>query len=243
MGAPRSEVPVRTLTPGTLVVQSAYPDPPFDIMQNGTATGFDLELMRAVCKQLRLTLRPAVYSGNDFNGIFDALVKAKCDAVISGTTITPERSALVLFSQPYLEFNQGIAVNAARTPRVTSTADLHGLTAGIQSGNTSGRVARDLLAQGHIAGIRYYPYHGIASALDDLEAGHIGLVIKLFPVISWLVKDRPQLNVALQVPTREKLGIAFAKDRADLCATIDAAIETLRANGVFARLEQEWLTA
>jgi len=232
-----------TLTPGTLVVQSAYPDPPFDIMRNGTATGFDIELMRAVCKELRLTLRPAVYSGDDFNGIFDALVKGKCDAVISGTTITPERSALVLFSQPYLEFNQGIAVNAARIPRVTSTADLRGLTAGIQSGNTSDRVARGLLAQGHIAGIRYYPYRGIASALDDLEAGHIGLVIKLFPVISWLVKDRPQLNVALQVPTREKLGIAFAKDRADLCAAVDAAIETLRANGVFARLKQEWLTA
>jgi ABC-type amino acid transport substrate-binding protein len=125
---------------------------------------------------------------------------------------------------------------------VTSTADLRGVTAGIQSGNTSDRVARDLLAQGHIAGIRYYPYHGIASALDDLEAGDIGLVIKLFPVISWLVKDRPQLKVALQVPTCEKLGIALAKNRTDLCAAVDAAIETLRANGVFARLQQEWLT-
>jgi polar amino acid transport system substrate-binding protein len=235
-------MPVLTLTAGTLVVQSAYPDPPFDIMQNGTATGFDIELMRAVCKELHVTLRPVAYSGDHFNGIFDALVKGKCDAVISGTTITPERSALVLFSQPYLEFNQGIAVNAARTPRVTSTADLRGLTAGIQSGNTSDRVARDLLAQGDIAGIRYYPYHGIASALDDLEAGDIGLVIKLFPVISWLAKDRPQLKVALQVPTREKLGIALAKNRTDLCAAVDAAIKTLRANGVFARLKQEWLT-
>ncbi|MGA6962629.1 MAG: transporter substrate-binding domain-containing protein, partial [Xanthobacteraceae bacterium] len=78
-------------------------------------------------------------------------------------------------------------------------------------------------------------------ALDDLEAGRIGLVIKLFPVISWLVKDRPQLAVALQVPTREKLGIAFAKDRADLCGAVDAAIKTLRGNGMFARLQAKWL--
>ena len=48
-------------------------------------------------------------------------------------------------------------------------------------------MARRLLAEGDIADIRYYPYHGIETALDDLEAGHIGLVIKLFPVISWLV--------------------------------------------------------
>jgi polar amino acid transport system substrate-binding protein len=229
-----------TLTPGTLILHSAYPDPPFDIMENGAATGFDIDLMRAVCKELDLALRPAAYQGDDFNGIFDALAKGECDAVISGTTITPQRSAVVLFSQPYLEFNQGIAVNKARTPQVKSTAGLRGLTAGIQSGNTSDRVARDLLAQGHIAGIRYYPYHGIASALDDLEAGSIGLVIKLFPVISWLVKDRPQLEVALQVPTREKLGVAFAKNRADLCAAVDAAIETLRAKGAFAQLQQKW---
>ncbi len=197
--------------------------------------------MRAVCSELRLTLRPLAYSGDDFNGIFDALGKGECDAVISGTTITPERSARVLFSKPYLEFNQGIAVNSARTQQLRSTADLRGLVAGIQSGNTSDRVAKDLLAQGHIAAIRYYPYHGIAAALDNLEAGRIGLVIKLYPVISWLVKERPQLTVPLQVPTREKLGIAFGKNRADLCAAVDAAIATLRGNGVLARLEQKWL--
>jgi len=230
-----------TLNPGTLVIESAYPDPPFDLMENGTATGFDIELMRAVCAELGLALRPLAYSGDDFNGIFEGLAKRTCDAVISGTTITPERSALVLFSQPYLEFNQGIAVNRRLTPDIASTADLRGLTAGIQSGNTSDLVARRLLAQRHIAGIRYYPYHGIMAALDDLEAGRIGLIIKLFPVISWLVKERAQLLVAMQVPTGEKLGIAFAKHRADLCGAVDEAIRTLRSNGTFASLQARWL--
>lgn len=230
-----------TLNAGMLIVRSAYPDPPFDVMQDGTATGFDIDLMRAVCAELGLTLRAESYSGDDFNGIFDGLATRTCDAVISGATITPERSAIVLFSQPYLEFNQGVAVNRRLTPDVASTADLRGLTAGIQSGNTSDLVARRLLAQGHIAKIRYYPYHGIAAALDDLEAGRIGLIIKLFPVISWLVKDRPQLAVAMQVPTHEQLGIAFAKDRADLCSAVDAAIQTLRDTGEFARLQAKWL--
>src|SRR5207244_770436 len=82
-------------------------------------------------------LRPVRYSGDDFNGIFDGLGKRSYDAVISGTTITPERAAIVLFSQPYLEFNQGVAVNREVTPNAASAADLRGLTAGIQSGNTS----------------------------------------------------------------------------------------------------------
>ncbi len=231
-----------TLQFGTLIVASAYPDPPFDIMENGSATGFDVELMRGICALLGLTLQPVRYSGDDFNGIFDGLAKRTCDAVISGTTITPERSAIVRFSEPYLEFNQGIAVNRELTPGAPSIAGLRGLTAGIQSGNTSNSVARRLLGEGAIAGIKYYPYHGIASALDDLGAGRIGLVIKLLPVISWLVKDRPKLRVAIQVPTHEKLGIAFATDANELCEAVNDALKTMRANGDFARMQARWFS-
>jgi polar amino acid transport system substrate-binding protein len=231
-----------TLRPGTLIVASAYPDPPFDI-KDGSAGGFDIELMRAICAQLGLALQPEAYTGDDFNGIFDGLTKRTCDAVISGTTITPERAAIVLFSEPYLEFNQGVAVNRQRTPNVSSVADLRGLVAGIQSGNTSDAVARRLKAEGIIADIKYYPYNGIVTALDDLEAGRIGLIIKLFPVISWLVKGRPQLSVPLQVPTHEKLSIAFAKDNGDLCDAVNRALGTLRVNGEFARLQARWFPA
>jgi polar amino acid transport system substrate-binding protein len=229
-----------TLKPDSLIVASAYPDPPFDITLNGAATGFDIELMRAICAQLKLSLRPVRYSGDDFNGIFDGLAKRTWDAVISGTTITPERSLVAQFSQPYLEFNQGVAVNRQLSPNVSSVAGLRGFTAGIQSGNTSDFVARRLLAEGVIANIKYYPYHGITAALDDLEAGTIGLLIKLFPVISWLVKDRAKLAVVMQVPTHEKLGIAFAKDNDELRKAVDGALDTLRANGEFARLRARW---
>jgi polar amino acid transport system substrate-binding protein len=234
---------MRTLIPGSLTILSAYPDPPFDIMKDGFATGFDIELMRAVCGRLSLKPRPLAYAGEDFNGIFAGLAQGTCDAVISGTTITPERAAIVRFSRPYLQFNpfnQGIAVNRRRTPHVSSTADLRGLTAGIQKGNTSDIVARHLLAQGDISAIRYYPYRGIGTALDDLEAGRIGVVVKLFPVISWLARERPELAIVMQIPTHERLGIAYAPERADLCDAVDAAIEELRKSGEFAKLQAAW---
>jgi polar amino acid transport system substrate-binding protein len=232
-----------TLRPGTLIVASAYPDPPFDVIENGSPSGFDIELMHAVCARLGLTLQTVRYAGDDFNGIFDGLARRSYDAVISGTTITPERAAVALFSQPYLEFNQGVAVNTRLTPHVASAADLRGLIAGIQSGNTSDVVARRLEAEGAIAGIKYYPYHGIAAALDDLEAGRIGLVIKLFPVISRLIGDRPQLAVAFQVPTHERLGIAFAKDNETLCEAANHALAALQQNGEFTRLMARWFPA
>jgi hypothetical protein len=58
----------------------------------------------------------------------------------------------------------------------------------------------------------------------------MGLVIKLFPVISWLTRERSDLSVVMQMPTHERLGIAYALDRADLCDAVDAAIEALRTS-------------
>jgi polar amino acid transport system substrate-binding protein len=230
-----------TLQTGRLIVASAYPDPPFDVTDGDGLTGFDVELMRYICKDLELELQPLRYTGSNFNGIFDGLASKQYDAVISGTTITPERQQIALFSEPYLEFGQGVAVNRERSPEVSTAADLRGLVAGIQQGNTSDIVARKLLSDGEIASIRYYPYNGILQALDDLEAGRIGLVIKLFPVISELVKGRPKLEVAIQVPTQEKLGIAFAKEDGGLCAAVNASLKNLQANGTIARLQKVWI--
>jgi ABC-type amino acid transport substrate-binding protein len=229
-----------TLEAGTLKVASAFPDPPFDLGTTAAPAGFDVELMRAVCRERELELQLIRYAGDDFNGIFDGLDAGRYDAVISGTTITPERAKVALFSKPYLEFNQGVAVDRDRTPNVATVADLRGLTAGIQSGNTSDIVARELVANQTLAGIRYYPYVGIDSALKDLVAGRIGCVIKLFPVISWLVRAYPSLRVALQVPTHERIGIAYARDRSRLREAVDTTIDKLRTSGEFSSLVARW---
>lgn len=232
---------MKTLRPGALTIMTAYPDPPFDVAADGELTGFDIQLMRAACGRLGLELNPLSFEGENFNDIFDSLADGRCDAVISGTTITPERAARVRFSRPYLKFNQGVAINRRLTPNVSSTKDLRGLTAGIQKGNTSDLVARKLLESGDIAAIEYYPYRGIETALDDLEAGTIGLVIKLHPVISALTAKRPDLSVAFEVPTGEELGIAYAPENSGLCDAVDQAIESLKASGDFAELKSKWL--
>lgn len=232
-----------TRVPGVLAVASAFPDPPFEVEAAGGDTGFDAELMQQICAELGLAWRLVKYTGDDFNGIFDGLANGSYDAVISGTTITREREQVALFSTPYLEFNQGLAVNAARTPQIKSLDDLRGQVVGIQVGNTSDIVARKLLAQGAIADIKYYPYHGIAAALDDLTAGRIGALIKLFPVLTWLVKTRPGLAVVQQIPTHEQLGIAFARTNTALCAAVNKALADLKARGSFDALCRKWLGA
>jgi polar amino acid transport system substrate-binding protein len=229
-----------TSEPGLLRVASAFPDPPFEVAAGGKRTGFDSELMRSICDDLGLALRPVPFTGDDFDGIFAGLEDGSYDAVISGTTITPERERVALFSEPYLQFDQGLAVNVRRNPKIKASDDLRGLAVGIQVGNTSDLVARKLLARGAIGDIEYYPYHGILTALDDLSAGRIGALIKLFPVISWLVKDRSELAVIEQIPTHEKLGIAFARTNTGLCQAVNESLEGIKNSGTFEDLRSKW---
>jgi polar amino acid transport system substrate-binding protein/cystine transport system substrate-binding protein len=181
------------------------------------------------------------YTGKDFNGIFDGLRTGAYDAVVSGTTITPQREQVALFSLPYLESGQSLVVNVRRTPQVRSVDDLAGQIVGIQAGNTSDTVARQLKARGAIADIRYYPYAGIEHALDDLCAGRIGAVIKLLPVTAWLIRDRPELAVVQAGLTRERLGIAVAPDNRHLRDAINDALTELRRAGDLTELVDHWL--
>lgn len=229
---------VMTLIPGKLLVATAYPDPPFDIENS---SGFDGDLMKEICQILNLEFVQIQYQGENFNDIFLGLANKKYDVVISGTTITQDRAKRVLFSDPYLEFNQGIAVNTKLNPKVNSFDDLRGLVAGIQKGNTSDEVAKELLRKNILRDIKYYGYNEIELAIRDLAAGKIGLVIKLYPVISYLVQNYPELRVPLQAETHEKLGIAFAKDNFKLRDQVNNILSELIENGTLSALKQKWL--
>src|ERR1700749_4243354 len=104
---------VTTLKAGTLSVATAFPNPPWETYdpKTGATGGFDVELGRAICEQMKLAYEQVQYRGENFNNIFDGLTNKSYDVVISGTTIPPERSRVSLFSKPYLEVSQTVAVN------------------------------------------------------------------------------------------------------------------------------------
>ena len=64
---------MNTLEPGTLSVASAFPDPPFEVVEHTHDTGFDIELMGALCATLGVEHKVVKFEGTDFNRIFDGL--------------------------------------------------------------------------------------------------------------------------------------------------------------------------
>jgi polar amino acid transport system substrate-binding protein len=231
----------KTIEAGTMRIGSAFPNPPFELERDEVDTGFDAELMRAVCGQVGLRWKLVKYDGADFNGIFAGLRTGDYDAVVSGTAITAEREKVALFSEPYLEAADGLVVNAARTPHIRSVDDLVGEVVAIQSGGSSDQVARALEDAGKVGELRAYPYGALARIVDDLDAGRIGGFLALVPTAEWLVRERADLAVVAQLPTPARLGIAFAPGSGVLRDAVNQALAEFRRTGLLERLERRWL--
>ena len=222
----------------TLRVGAALPDPPFNGMPgNG---GLDIDLMTAIAEALGATVEFVSYEGADFNGIFAGIGSAY-DCVAAGTTVTPDREAKAQFVPPYLVSGQSLAVDTSRLPGVKTIEDLHGLTIGVQQGNTSQAIADELVAGGKAAAVRVYDYGSIRTALTDLTSGDCDAFMKLAPVLTELVKPIPGVEVVQRGITVENIAIAVGLADQALLARISVAQEELEQNGTLQHLRRRWL--
>ena len=110
-------------------VSATYP--PFESMDaNNQIVGFDLDLAKALCKQMQAD---CTFTNHAFDSLIPALKFKKYDAVISGMDITPERSKQVAFTDPYYA-NSALVI--AKKDAFHSFADLKGKRIGMENGTT-----------------------------------------------------------------------------------------------------------
>ncbi|MBC2642488.1 MULTISPECIES: ABC transporter substrate-binding protein [unclassified Rhodococcus (in: high G+C Gram-positive bacteria)] len=230
-----------TASARVLRVGSALPDPPFEFRDGGAPAGFDVEYTQAIARVLGVEWSLVPYRGTDFNGIFDALADGEFDCIASGTTVTPDRRARADFCAPYLVSGQSLAVDTSRHPGVRGVGDLAGLTVGVQHGNTSQPIVERLVADGRVGAIRVYAYDRIGQALDDLSSGGCDAVMKLAPVLTWLVRDRPHVEVVERGISREEIAVAVRTGDHALRERLECAQRTLGEDGTLDRLRSTWL--
>ena len=87
-----------------LTVGSDIPYPPFEQGKKGSYTGFDVELMEAIGKEIG---REPEFIDSSFETIFRDVAQGKFEAVMSAATITQEREKVVSFSTAVLPLRTG----------------------------------------------------------------------------------------------------------------------------------------
>ncbi len=205
-----------------LVVGTNTPFPPFEYVENGVVTGFDIEVIRALAQK-------AGYDDIEvkdmaFDSLITALQQGQIDAIAAGMTITPERQEQVSFTDPYWEADQSILVTQdSFNPQ--GIADLAGKTVGVQTGTTGA-----ILAEENNATLREIKYYDtFLLAVLDLTNGRVDAVIVDSPVAVAFTKQY-SVHVASTVTTGEQWGFAVRKDDATLLASLNGAMQEFKGS-------------
>ncbi len=152
--------------------------PPFGIAEGDQLSGFDVDVARAIARDLGVE---AELVNASFDGVFPALQNGVFDIVISAVTITPERRATLLFSDPYVADGQQIAVRDDSD--ITGPGDLGGRTVGVQI-NTTAQFAMEKRL-----GVNIAKYNTIDLALLDLQNGRVDAVASDGSVLRYMLRS------------------------------------------------------
>lgn len=106
------------------------PYEPFEYRKpDGTLTGFEVDLGRAVCDYLEIKCTWVVQA---WDGMIPGLMARKYDAIMSSMAITEERAQQVLFSEPYYTTPSAWITAKGNDIDIHDKASLEGLTVGVQ---------------------------------------------------------------------------------------------------------------
>jgi ABC-type amino acid transport substrate-binding protein len=226
------------LTPGVLKIGTYFVNPPFEYLDKGQETGFEIGLMNEVARRMRLRTS---YVNTRWEVILQEMQEGLYDCIIGGITITPARQKILAWSVPYMTTTLSLVVNGTRTPEIRNIKDLRTALVGVQAATTDYEAARAMQRRGEIGSVKVYPFDRIADAMTDLAAGRITAVMKVRPVAEWLAARKPGLRILAQVPDDpQPLGIGFGNGNTALAASVNRALEEMHADGFYARLVSRW---
>ena len=213
-----------------LTVGSDIPYPPFEQGKKGSYTGFDVELMEAIGKEIG---REPEFIDSSFETIFRDVAQGKFEAVASAATITEDREKVVTFSLPYYLSEQAILVKEGSP--IKGLADLKGKVVAAQQGTTGLELGKEKAEASELR-----PYPEGPDADNALKAGTVEAVIIDAPVAKQQAEELGGIEVVEKVPTEETYGIAVAKENTELIEQIDEGLEKTIEDGSYAKVYEKW---
>jgi polar amino acid transport system substrate-binding protein len=217
------------IEPGTLIVGSDIPFPPFEQGDPPDYEGFDIDLINAVADKMGLDTE---IKDLPFNVVL-AGGNGQFDLAIAATTITPARAKKVDFSDPYFNASQGLLVQQGSD--IQSVDDLSGKIVGAQDGTTGETYAQDNTDASEVR-----PFNQIDQAYNALRAGQVDAVINDTPSVNDAAEQIDGLEVVQNFPTDEQYGIVIPKGQTALVDAVNSALQKVKDDGTLTELYQQW---
>ena len=204
----------------------------------GKLTGWDVDIANALCEVMKAK---CTIMAQEWDGIIPGLNARKYDLIVASMGVTEKRKQQVAFSKKYKNTaSQFVARKDA--PADTSPDALKGKRIGVQRGSIQDAYLTATYPKSEI--VRYDKTTDVEL---DLIAGRVDLLLanKMTSMLGFL--KRPEASgFALVGPeyTGGLLGegnaIALRKDDAKLLEEVNAAIDTLIANGTYDSITRKY---
>ncbi|CAN7178286.1 transporter substrate-binding domain-containing protein [Aquipseudomonas alcaligenes] len=218
------------------------PYPPFSFKSGkGEWSGFEPELIRAVCERLQAQ---CPLNEMAWDGLIPALKAQQVDVVLNSLSITPERRQVVDFSEPYF-FTPALWVADSSLDVQPTPEGLKGLIIGVQGSTTHSAYAKQYF--GKDSTVRYY--NDQDDILADLRSGRIDIMLADQLAVEPLLDlpDNSMLaskGVAPHDPLfGEGVGAAVRKGNDALRERLNQALQALRDDGTYDAIRGRYFKA
>jgi polar amino acid transport system substrate-binding protein len=212
-------------------------DPTFPPMElassSGAISGFDIDMAKALAKTWGATSKPVKTA---FPGLIPALGAKKCDAVISGIFVTPDRLKQA-GAVTYMDSHRVLIVKAGNPKHVTSPNGLKGLNVVVQAGTKYEEYLKALKAK---IGFSLQSYPGDNDAVAQVIIGRADAVLTQDTSFAFQAKQHPgKIQVGYTFAAKDSFGIYFRKGDA-VGAKIRSGVAKLKSNGTLARIAAKY---
>jgi polar amino acid transport system substrate-binding protein len=238
IAAQESPVLDRVVESGVLRVGMSGNQPPFSMRnRSGQLMGVDVDLATALAAALNVE---ATLVTKPFAELLNALEAGEVDVVISGMTITAERSRHVSFVGPYLLSGTSILTNSRRLAALQNAEDFDqaNLKLAALRNSTSQRFVERHLSKAQLTTIEDYDA-GVQMVISD----EVDALVADMPVCLLSVLRYPDAGLlTLDEPlTIEPIGIALPRNDLQFHNLIRNYHWALEGTGFLEALRKKWM--
>lgn len=215
-----------------IVVVTSADYPPFEFYQNGEMVGFEIDLMKAIAKELKRDIK---FQDLPFDSIIGSLQAKRVDMAISGISATEERAKVVDFTTHYNESKSVIIIDDAT---INTMSDLKGKIVGVQMGSTYESCLKEW--QSKVEDLQIQSLTKVPDLIQNLKVKRIvgiALGVTEANAVMAQVKGLRMINIP---DTEISYAIAVPKG-SELTAQINSVIEKMKKDGSLKALQDKWL--
>ena len=212
-------------------------DPTFPPMEStttaGKPTGFDIDMANAIGKFWKVK---ANFVQTAFPGLLPALSAKKCNMVISGIFITPDR-VKSFPAVSYMKTHRALVVQAGNPKKIKGPNDLSGKLVAVQAGTKYEEYLKALKGK---LGFSLQSYPGDNDAVAQVILGRADAVLTQDTSFAYQAKAHPgKIAVGYTFPAKDTFGIYYRKGDA-LGTQIKSGVAKLASDGTLAKLAAKY---